>query len=114
MRSWLDWDGSRNQREDAGDCGREDEGADVSGAVVSAGEVLGGAGMRVAAAVRRGGGRGDDVARHLSARAGAEAGADCLCAAEPPAGGRALWGEPEPAVPAYAASGDSETTAGAD
>ena len=68
--------------------------------------------MRAAAAVRRGGGRGDDDAGHLPARAGAEAGADCVCAAEPPAGGRALWGEPEPAVPPYADAGDSEAAAG--
>src|ERR1019366_7375207 len=37
--SRLDWDDSIIQRDDAGDCGRE-EGADVSGVVVSAAEVL--------------------------------------------------------------------------
>ena len=49
---------------------------------------------------------------YVSAGAGAEAGADCVCAAFAPAGGWALWRESEPAVPAHADAGDSEAAAG--
>ncbi len=44
----------------------------------------------------------------------AEAGADCVCAAFAEAGGWTVWGEPESAVSAYAAAGDSEAATGAD
>ena len=37
---------------------------------------------------------------------------DCVRAAFAAAGGRAVWGESEPAVPAYADAGDSEAATG--
>src|ERR1700679_861678 len=68
--------------------------------------------MRAAAALRRGGGRGDDVAGYVSACAGAEAGEDCVCATIAQAGGRAVWGESQSAVSAYAVAGRAEAATG--
>ena len=73
---------------------------------------LGGAGMRAAAALRRGSGRRHHVPGDVSARAGAQALQGGLRAALAAAGRRTLRRESQPAFQAHAVPTDSEAAAG--
>src|SRR5580700_710296 len=85
---------------------------DVSGTHPAAAGVLGGARVRVAAALRCGSGFGDHGAGDFFAGAGAEALQSGVCAALAASGGRAVRGESEPAVQAHAVASDIEASAG--
>src|SRR2546423_4400353 len=86
--------------------------ADISGTHSQAAKLLGGARVRVAAALRSGSGRGHDGAGDFPASAGAEAVPSRLCAAISPSGGWALWGESKSAVQAHSVAGDPQAAAG--
>src|SRR5438477_11404566 len=86
--------------------------SDISGTHPQAAKLLGGAGVRAAAALRSGSGRRDHGARDLFASAGAEAVQSRLRAAVTALGRRALRRKPQPAVQTYAVASDPETSAG--